>query len=75
MNLTTTRAEQAACAGPGFAPRRLYLQSTDEPTREHHATGDGSNVDQVQQGDHPDLTASERLGLVLLGIGYDTSVA
>jgi hypothetical protein len=75
MNLTTTRAAQTACAEPGIALRRLYLQPTDEPEREDRAMHHGSTANQVQRDNTPDLTPSERLGLVLLGIGYDTSIA
>jgi hypothetical protein len=74
MNLTT-RAEQTACAEPGLALRRLYRQSTNEPAQEVRAPHHGSSADQVQRNHFSDLTASERLGLVLLGIGYDSSVA
>ena len=74
MNLTT-RAAQTACAEPGCALRRLHLLPTNESEQEDRATHHDSSASQVQCDDLPDLTAFERLGLVLLGIGYDTSVA
>ena len=74
MNLTTTRAERTACAGPGIALRRLYRQPTNEPEQEPRSKHHGSSTSQAQRDDLSELKDSERLGLVLLGIGYDTSI-
>jgi hypothetical protein len=75
MNLTTTRAEPTACAGPGIALRRLYRQPTNEPEQELRTMHDASSVHQVQRDGDLDLSESEQFGLVLLGIGYETSIA
>jgi hypothetical protein len=75
MNLTTTRAAQTACAEPGIALRRLYRQPIDAPERDQRSMQHGSAAGQVQRDSSPDPTASERFGFVLLGIGYDSSIA
>jgi hypothetical protein len=78
MNLTTTRAAHTACAEPGIALRRLNLNEAVEPQCDRRSNGshDGfSAADEVQRERCPVLTENELFGMVLLGIGYDSSVA
>ncbi len=75
MNLTTTHAAQTACAEPGLALRTLYRQPTPASERKQRAVQHRSPANDAQQLPSPAATESERLGLILLGIGYDTSVA
>ncbi|MEX1158695.1 MAG: hypothetical protein WEC79_07190 [Thermomicrobiales bacterium] len=78
MNLTTTRAAQTACAEPGFASRRSCWAATIELNSEWSAPvacerATPANDDRPSA--QPITSESERFGLVLLGIGFDSSVA
>ena len=78
MNLTTTRAAQTACAEPGFASRRSCWATQIR-------SNSGRSVPVVHEHDAPandaqsaaqEITSeSERYGLVLLGIGFESSIA
>jgi len=78
MNLTTTRAVQTACAEPDVASRRLQLDQTIE-LRSGQRLGISRDCNvaagQVQDSNCPSRMESDLLGLVLLGIGYESSVA
>jgi hypothetical protein len=77
MNLTTTRAGQTACAEPGLALRRLYNLSIEPGLRQesHEDRGHASSLSEDRPAGLPVQTDDERFGMVLLGIGYDSSVA
>jgi hypothetical protein len=77
MNLTTTRAERTACAGPDIALRPFY-NPTSEPEVRHpspDAHVPGSSVSDAESGHRSVQTDDETFGMLLLGIGYDTSIA
>lgn len=78
MNLTTTRAAQTALDEPNIAPRRPSWAATIDvkrcwrapDAREHAASTDAehSTAQAIQ-------SESEQFGLVLLGIGFESSDA
>ena len=75
MNLTTTRAAQTACAEPGIAPRGQHPNTAIEPGLGPRSGDHGPNANGVQDVGRLAQPANEALGLVLLGIGYESSVA
>ena len=76
MNLTMTRAEQTACAEPGIAERGLDVNAIDESARgeQLYDGHDHGLAPEDRFGDCPIQSESERFGLSLLGIGYDSSI-
>jgi hypothetical protein len=78
MHLTTTRAAQTACAEPGVASRRSRWAATIESNSEWSAPAACERnlpANDVQPTAQPITSDSERFGLVLLGIGFDSSDA
>ena len=77
MNATTTRAAKTACAEPGIALRRLYNTTSEpevrQPSPDAHVPG--SSVSDAESGHRSVQTDDETFGMLLLGIGYDTSIA
>jgi hypothetical protein len=78
MNLTMTRVAQAACAERGFALRRLHHNPAIDPERGQRSA-DARDCrpakGEVQRDRAPEPNASELLGMVLLGIDFETSIA
>lgn len=78
MNLTTTRAERTACAGQCIALTQRSLNQTTNVGAGRFfgvADGPGHACDEVQRDRCPVQTQDETFGMVLLGIGYDSTVA
>lgn len=78
MNLTMTRVAQAACAERGFALRRLHHNPAIEPEREQlpaEARDRRPANGEVQPQRAPEQNTAEKLGMVLLGIDFETSIA
>ena len=78
MNLTMTRAEQTACAEPGIALRRPHDNPATQQERGRHA--DDRRGHRLENADahrdrSPEPTISEQLGMVLLGIDFETTIA
>jgi hypothetical protein len=78
MNLTMTRVAQAACAERGFALRRLHHNPVNESER-GQLTADARDrrtaTGEVQPQRAPEPNAAEKLGMVLLGIDFETTIA
>jgi|GEM_PF-4094481 len=78
MYITMTRAAQSACAEQSFALRRIHYNpsvESDRPQRSSDAHGVCVTTVEVRREGRPAGTEDEALGMVLLGIGYETSIA
>jgi hypothetical protein len=77
MNLTTTRAERSACAGRAIALTRIYANTTIDADCVYRADAaqDACVHDEARRDRRSVQTDDAVLGMVLLGIGYDITVA
>lgn len=74
MNLTTTRAAKPASAEPNIASRWLYLNTINTPNSGAQVHEHGSCPHQATSERSVVVSEHESFGMVLLGIGYDSSV-
>ena len=78
MYIMMTRAAKTACAERGFALRRIHHNPSVETEGSQHeddVRGFSAEVVEVQPDSSPVTSDVEPLGMLLLGIGYETSTA